>query len=118
MMEELKGLIEQNRFIILSKIVLFNNIYAEYLLTFKKFKKVINYSENHLFWSKKNELLESKHVGIYGIKNKFLEQFIEDDQFKPLLISYLSIKSIMQNDKKVFEKWQVSYHKNTISERY
>lgn len=88
----------------------FNKIYAEYLLTLKKFNKKINYSENHLFWSKKNELLESKQVGFYGItKDESWEEILEDNQLKPLLISYLGIKSIMQNDKKIFEKWQFSF---------
>ena len=57
MLDELKKLIEPNRYSILSKIILFNRTYAEYLLNFEKFKNRINYSENHLFWSNKNELL-------------------------------------------------------------
>ena len=110
MLDELKKLIEPNRYSILSKIILFNRTYAEYLLNFEKFKNRINYSENHLFWSNKNELLESKHVGIYGFKNdESWNSILEDNQLKPLLISYLSIKSIMQNDKRIFEKWQFSF---------
>jgi len=109
-MEELKKLIESNKFLILSKMILFNRNYAEYLLKSEEYKEKINYSENHLFWSKKNELLESKHVGIYGIgKDESWEVIFEDNQLKPLLISYLGIKSIMQNDKKIFEKWQLSF---------
>lgn len=109
-MEELKELIEPNRFLILSKMILFNKIYAEYLLTLEKFNEKINYSENHLFWSNKNELLESKHVGFYGInKGESWEEILEDNQLKPLLISYLGIKSIMQNDKRIFDKWRLSF---------
>ncbi|MEJ2615256.1 MAG: hypothetical protein P8Z35_09865 [Ignavibacteriaceae bacterium] len=110
MKDELKKLIEPNRFLILSKLLLFNKIYAEYLLNFEKYKNRINYSENHLFWSNKNELLESKHVGIYGFnKKESWDSILEDNQLNPLLISYISIKSIMQNDKKIFDKWQLSF---------
>ena len=117
-MEELEALIEPNRLIILSKIILFNKKYAEYLLTFEKFKELINYSENHLFWSKNNRLLESKHIGIYGIKKEILrEKIFEDGQLRPLLISYLGIKSILQNDKKIFEKWHLSFD-NLAEELY
>ena len=34
---------------------------------------------------------------------------MEDNQLKPLLISYLSIKSIMQNDQRIFDKWHFSF---------
>jgi hypothetical protein len=109
-MEELKGLIEPDRFLILTKMILFNKNYAEYLLTIKKYKEKITYSENHLFWSNKNQLLESKHVGIYTIKkDESWEEIFGDNQLKPLLISYLGIKSIMQNDRKIFEKWRLSF---------
>ena len=110
MLDELKKFIEPNRYSILSKIILFNKTYAEYLLNFKKFKDRIIYSENHLFWSNKNELLESEHVGIYGFKkDQYWDTILEDNHLKPLLISYLSLKSIMQNDKKIFNKWQFSF---------
>jgi len=81
-----------------------------------KFKDLINYSENHLFWSDKNELLESEHVGIYGInKDESWDSILEDNQLKPLLISYLGVKSILQNDKKIFDKWHFSF-KNLAEE--
>ncbi len=34
---------------------------------------------------------------------------MEDDQLKPLLVSYLGIKAIMQNDTRIFEHWQLSF---------
>ncbi len=109
-MQELEGLIEPKRLLILSKMILLNNYYAEYLLTFEKFKERISYSGNHLFWSNKNELLESKNIGVYGFnKNESWENLLEDKQLKPLLISYLGIKAIMQNDRRIFEKWQLSF---------
>ncbi|MFZ0452334.1 MAG: hypothetical protein WCE54_15265 [Ignavibacteriaceae bacterium] len=110
-MDELEGLIEPNRYLILSKLILFNKTYAEYLLNFEEIKNKIDYSENHLFWSNKNELLETRHIGIYGFnKDESRDSILEDNQLKPLLISYLSIKSIMQNDKKIFNKWQLSFN--------
>ena len=109
-MDELKENIEPKRQIILFKMILFNNYYAEYLLTFEKFRGRIKYSTNNLFWSKNNELLETKNVGIYGInKDEKWEKVLEDNQLKPLMISYLGIKAIMQNDKRIFEKWELSF---------
>lgn len=109
-MEELRGQIEPSRLIILSKMIIFNNYYAEYLLTFNNFRDKINYSKNHLFWSKDNQLLESKNVKIYGFsKDESLKKIFEDPQLKPLMISYLGIKAIMQNDKRIFEKWKLSF---------
>ena len=109
-MDELKENIEPKRQIILFKMILFNNYYAEYLLTFEKFRGRIKYSTNNLFWSKNNELLETKNVGIYGInKDEKWEKVLKDNQLKPLMISYLGIKAIMQNDKRIFEKWELSF---------
>jgi hypothetical protein len=109
-MEELKGQIESERLFILSKMILFNNYYAEYLLSFDNFKGKISYSRNHLFWSKNNELLESRNVGFYGFnKDESFEKILEDNQLKPLLISYLGIKAVLQNDKRIFEKWKLSF---------
>lgn len=109
-MDELKKQIEPERLFILSKMILFNNYYAEYLLSFDNFKNKLNYSRNHLFWSKNNELLESRNVGFYGFnKDESFEKILEDNQLKPLLISYLGIKAVMQNDKRIFEKWKLSF---------
>ena len=109
-MEKLKEQIEPARLLILSKMILFNNYYAEYLLSFDYLKDKITYSKNHLYWNKNNELLESEDVGIYGFnKNELFENILNDNQLKPLLISYLGIKAIMQNDKRIFEKWKLSF---------
>lgn len=109
-MEELKGKIESSKLVILSKIILFNNRYAEYLLSLNNFNDKITYSKNHLYWSKNNELLESEDVRVYGFnKNESFENVLNDNQLKPLLISYLGIKAIMQNEKRIFEKWKLSF---------
>jgi hypothetical protein len=110
LMNELEENIEPKRQIILLKMILFNNYYAEYLLTFEKFKDRIDYSPNHLFWSKNNELMESKDIGIYGFdKHESIEIILKDEHLKPLLVSYLGIKAILQNDKRIFEKWKLSF---------
>lgn len=109
-MDELKGQIEPERFFLLSKMILFNNYYAEYLLSFDNFKDKLNYSGNHLFWSKDNKLLESRDVGFYSFnKDESLEEILEDNQLKPLLISCLAIKAVMQNNRKIFGKWKLSF---------
>ncbi len=109
-MNELEENIEPKRQIVLLKMILFNNFYAEYLLKIERFKDKINYSTNHLYWSKYNELLESKNIGFYGFnKNESMEKILGDKQLKPLLISYMAIKAILQNDKRIFEKWKLSF---------
>jgi hypothetical protein len=109
-MEELDEYIEPGRKTVLLKMILFNNYYAEYLLTFEKFKDKISFSKNHLFWSKDNTLIESKNIGIYGFNNnEDWGDLLKDEYLKPLFISYLSIKAVMHNDKKIFEKWEMSF---------
>ncbi len=122
-MNELEENIEPKRQIMLLKIILFNNYYAEYLLKIERFKDRINYSPNHLYWSKNNHLVESKNIGFYGFnKNESIEKILGDKQLKPLLISHMAIKAILQNDKRIFEKWALSFDNlsdelyNSISE--
>ena len=38
-----------------------------------------------------------------------MEKILGDKQLKPLLISYMAIKAILQNDKRIFEKWELSF---------